>query len=389
MLPPAELRVRSPVFVLVVAVSGAVFATFGVVVLALPLYVRDELGRSDLAVGLAMGAASIGAIFVGPLSGRLADRLGRRPIMLAGAAVTAAGYLALALEPPLAAVVPIRVVAGAAEAAFVVAAYTVAADLVPESRKGEALSLVTAGAYVGLALGPIAGDLIVGEGRYALAWLAAAAVAAAVGVGAWVLPETRPAQDGEAPRGWLPPRAALLPGVVLLLALLGFGGFNAFAALHARAVGLERPGLVFVVFAGIVVLVRVFGRTLPDRLGARLAASAACVAVVCGLVVLAAWQSVPGLFLGTAIFAGGQAFAYPSIAVLASERAPAAEQSAMLGAVIAFVDIALLSGALVLSIAAEAAGYGAVFLCGAVSAAVGLAVLVRITAAPRGVAAAP
>src|SRR3712207_7512489 len=47
---------------------------------------------------------------------------------------------------------------------------------------------------------------------------------------------------------------------------------------------------------------------------------------------------------------------------------------------IAFVDIALLSGALVLSIAAEAAGYGAVFLAGAVSAAIGLALLVRVTA---------
>ena len=380
MQPPAHPGARSPSFVLVVGTTAGVFATFGVLVLALPLYVRDELGRSDLAVGLAMGAAAIGAILVGPPSGRLADRRGRRLVMLAGAIVMAAAYVALALEPSLAAVVGIRIVAGAAEAAFVVAAFTVAADLVPESRTGEAMSLVTAGAYTGLALGPIVGDFLVGDGRYPFVWLLAAGVVAAAGIAAWILPETRREEHEGAPHGWLPPRAAILPGLVLLLALLGFGGFNAFAALHAREVGLERPGLVFLVFAGIVVLVRVFGRTLPDRLGARVAASSACVAVILGLVVLAAWQTVPGLLFGTAIFAAGQALAYPAVAALAASNAPASEKSATFGAVIAFVDVALLSGALVLSVAAEAAGYGAVFLAGAVSATLALVLLLRITA---------
>jgi MFS family permease len=380
--PAAPTRLLTSAFGLVLAATTGVFATFGVLVLALPLYVRDELGRSDLAVGIAVGAASIGAILVGPPSGRFADRRGRRLVMAAGAVVMAAGYVALALEPPLGAIVPIRAVAGAAEAAFVVAAWTVAADLAPEGRTGEAVSLVTAGAYIGLALGPLAGDFIVSSLGYPLVWTLAAAVVHAAGVAGVLLPETRHPHE-DAADGWMPPRAALLPGLVLLLALLGFGGFNAFAALHAREVGLERPGVVFLVFAGIVVLVRVFGRTLPDRLGARIAASAACISVVVGLLVLAGWQTVPGLLIGTAIFAAGQALAYPAVAVLASARAPKSEQSATFGAVIAFVDIALLSGALVLSVAAEAAGYGAVFLAGAISAALALALLMRITAAPR------
>jgi len=181
---------------------------------------------------------------------------------------------------------------------------------------------------------------------------------------------------------WLPPRSALLPGLVLLLALLGFGGFNAFAVLHAREVGVERPGLVFLVFGGVVILVRLFGRTLPDRLGARAAASTACAAVMCGLVIVAAWQSQTGLFIGTAVFAVGQAFAYPAIALLAMSRSTAIERSAALGAVIAFVDVALVSGAFLLGIAAEFAGYGAVFASGAVSAAGGLVLLSRVSVKP-------
>ena len=364
-------------FAVVVAATFAVFATFGAVVLALPLYVRDELGGSDLGVGLAIGVASIGAIVAGPMSGRIADRRGRRVVAIAGAAVMAAGYVGLALEPSLAAVVPIRTVAGAAEAVFVVAAYTMVSDLAPDRRQGEAMSLVTAASYTGLAVGPIAANLLVDGAGYPAVWMLAAALVVGASIGILAVPETRPAGEEDAPRGFLPPRSALLPGLILLLALIGFGGFNAFAALYARDVGLSRPGLVFLVFAGVVIAVRLLGRTLPDRLGAPIAASFACAAVAAGLVVVTTWHSEAGLLVGTAIFAVGQAFAYPAIALLATARSTPAERSAALAAVIAFVDVALASGALVLGVVAEIWGYRAVFAAGALAAVAGLVVLGR------------
>lgn len=381
----AAERVVTRPFLLVLAATGAVFASFGILVVALPLYIRDELGESDLGVGLAVGAASIGAILAGPLTGRLADRWGRRIFLFGGVLLMLGGYLTLAAQPPFAVVVALRAVAGAGEAMFVVAAFTMATDLTPPGRHGEAMSLVTTGSYLGLALGPIAGDLAVDLEGYTFAWLLAAAATGIAGAIALVVRETRPVHDEEPSRALLPPRSALLPGLILFLALLGFGGFNAFAVLHAREVGLDRPGLVFLVFAGVVVLVRLLGRTVPDRLGARLAASAACAAVACGLVVVAAWQTEAGVLVGTAIFAVGQALAYPAAALLAMSRAPASERSAAVAAVIAFVDVALVSGALVLGFAAEAAGYGAVFLCGAASAAVGLVLLIRMAPRPAAI----
>jgi predicted MFS family arabinose efflux permease len=83
-----------------------------------------------------------------------------------------------------------------------------------------------------------------------------------------------------------------------------------------------------------------------------------------------------------AIFAVGQAFAYPAIALLATARATVVERSAALGAVIAFVDVALASGAFLLGIAADAWGYRAVFVAGAASALAGLGLLARMGAAP-------
>jgi MFS family permease len=357
------------------------FIAFGVTLLAVPLYARDELGASDLAIGFAVAAASVTAVLFSPLSGRLADRYGRRVVLVSGALVMVVGYLALLLAPSLAGLAALRLFVGGAEAALVISSFTIVADLAPEGRRGEAMSLVTVASYGGLALGPFLGDLLVGDGRFELAWIVAGGCAALTGVLGVTLPETRPATD-DAPTGTvLPPRAALAPALVLLLALVGFGGFNAFAALYAREVGV-RPGLLFGLFGLVVLLVRALGRTIPDRFGGRATASAACATIAAGLAVMAVWSEPAGLVVGTIVFAVGQSLAYPAVTLLAIARTRPSERSAAIGAVGASVDSALGLGALALGTASEVVGYAGAFGMAAVVAACGLVVLSRIAPKP-------
>lgn len=353
----------------------AAFASFGFILVVLPLYAADELGRGSLGVGIAVGAASITAVLAGPPVGRLADRRGRRLLIVVGAGTMVACYVALALEPSLQGVVAIRLVAGAGEAAYAIAVLTVAADLAPSARRGEAISLVTTASYLGLTLGPVAADFILGGDRFTLAWLVAAALVVLGGAAVIPLGETRPAAAQEAPGGWLPPRTALLPGLLVLLALLGFGGFVAFAALYARELGIDRPGLVFALFGAVVVLVRIFGRKLPDRLGSRRTLVLCFVNLAVGLATIGAWQTEAGLLVGTAIFAIGQALSYPAAVLLAMETSSEVERSAVVGGVTAFVDVALGVGAFTLGAVAAVTSYADAFLISSVVALSGLLVV--------------
>jgi MFS family permease len=359
------------------------FASFGFILLVLPLYAKDELDRGSLGVGIAVGSASITAVLAGPPAGRLADRRGRRVMIVVGAAMMVAGYLALALEPSLPLVVLVRLFAGAGEAVFAIAVLTVAADLAPAARRGEAMSLVTTASYLGLTIGPVAADFILGDGRFALAWLVAALLVVLAGAAVIPLGETRPAAAHEAPGGWLPPRTALLPGLLVLLALLGFGGFVAFAAIYARDLGVERPGLVFALFGGIIVLVRTFGRKLPDRLGGRRTLMLCFVNLALGLATIGVWESQTGLLVGTAIFAVGQALSYPAAVLLAMETSSEAERSAVVGGVTAFVDVALGLGAFTLGAVAAVTGYAGAFLVSSVVALSGLLVLLPLRRSRR------
>jgi predicted MFS family arabinose efflux permease len=370
---------------LIVGSVLAVFISFGIVLVAVPLYVRYGLGRDAGDVGITFGIASVGAVVVGPLAGRLADRYGRRRVLFTSLGVLFGGYLSLSLQPTFAVVLAVRLVAGAFEAAAAGALYTIATDLLGSNRRGEAISVVTTGSYLGLAGGPFLGDLLIRHSGFSTVWLAAAGAILAAALFALLLGQVAHPQR-EAPRAWLPPRSAVAPGMALFLAFLGWGGFSAFAILWAREVGLEPHGVVFIVLGVVVIMVRGLGRHIPDRLGGTKAGSIACGAIVLGLGLIALFSSPIGLLIGTAIFAVGQALAYPSITLLAMARASADEQSAAVGALLGFVDAALAGGAFVLGLAADALGYRAVFVMGAGSAVAAL-ILLRIN--KEGTAVAP
>src|SRR5262245_51543296 len=308
--PVTDVRLVTPAFVRLWLATLGAFTTFGMAVLALPLYVKDELHYGSVGVGVAMGAASATSVIFSVVSGRLGDRHGRRPLLVVGGLVMLGCYLLLAALPGLAGVVGIRLVAGAAEAPFVVGVDPATMDISPRDRRGEAGSLVTPASYLGLPFGP-------GLAGSALVWLVTAAFVLGATAVVATLHETRPITYAPSSESWLPPRGALRPGLLVVVGLLGFGGFVAFGAIYARDLGIERPGLIFGLFGGVVSLVRFFGRRLPDALGATRTLELPFVCLAAGLALIGGWRTETGLLVGTVIFAVGQAMTYPSGVLLA------------------------------------------------------------------------
>jgi MFS family permease len=175
---------------------------------------------------------------------------------------------------------------------------------------------------------------------------------------------------------------------VLVATLFGFGGFNAFVALYALVLGLDRTGLVFATFAVVVIVVRSAGARIPDLLGARRTAQLALACLAAGMTTIAAWHSIEGLFVGTVIFSPGQALAFPALMAFTVRNAPPTERSAAVGTISAFVDLAFGLGAFSLGGIVAAAGYREAFLTAAAVAASGLLLLSRHRATRPKVAAA-
>jgi MFS family permease len=371
-------------FLTVAAAELAYFTADGVLLPALPRYVEGPLGGGNVAVGLVVGAFSLTAFFLRPWAGLQADRRGRRILMVVGASIFAlsvAGYLVATTVPVL---IAMRLLTGAGEAFFFVGAVSANLDLAPPERRGEAMSFASLALYLGIGVGPLIGEAVIGRVGFRAAWLVAIGLAAVAAALASRLPSMTPARDTAPGRPRLIHPAGLLPGLVLLTAIWGMAGFLAFVPLYALDLGMSGAGLVLGMFSGIVVLIRSVGARIPDRLGASRASRIALVLSSIGLAIVGLWREPVGLVIGAAVLGVGVALFTPALFALAANSVEADERGAVMGTTSAFLDLAFGLGPATLGFVAAAIGRSGTFLAGAVVAAVGL-VLVIATGLGRSV----
>lgn len=388
-------RLVTPAFLAVAVTTLAYFIADGMTIPATPVFVRGPLGGNEFSVGLAVGVFAVSAIVLRPWAGRFADRHGRRPLLVAGAALFAVGMIGHLLATTLPMLILMRLVLGSGEALVFVAALAAISDLAPDERRGEAISFFSLSLYLGLAIGPLISEALLGPDRYWAVWIGAAVMAGLASAVALRVPETRASADTSvaalAPTSrsgvwrYVHP-AGVLPGLVLLTSTVGMGGFFAFVPLYARDLGLDGSRFAFLLLAGIVIAVRSLAPWIPDRLGPRRAASVALSLETVGLAIIALWGHPLGLFVGSAVFGSGVSFAFPALSAMAVAAAPRAERGAVLGTFSSALDLAFGVGPVMLGAVATMYGLTGAFLAAAAVALGGLALLLATRAPARPVA---
>src|SRR5918996_1386156 len=316
-------RLLTPAFFVISAGSLAYFLSLGVLVPAVPLYVEGPLRGGEVAVGLAVGMFSISGFLFRPWAGRLGDRRGRRPIIVGGAVLVALSVFGYLLANTPSVIVGLRFVTGIGEAFFFVGAASAVADLAPEDRRGEALSLFSLALYAGIGLGPILGEAAVEGLGFGAAWIAAASLATVAALFGLAIPETRVAggeeADGDQP---LIHRGAIRPGVILWANLVAMAGYFAFLPLYAREAGLDGSRLMFLLFSVVVIAVRSAGARIPDRVGPRRTSLGALLSTAAGMLLLASWPGPAGGVAGAGGLAGGEALGFPGLLTPALRGGP-------------------------------------------------------------------
>ena len=174
------------------------WASFGLRIALVPLFVVEALGHGAGAAGVALAAFAVGNISVVIPSGHLSDRLGRRKLVIAGLVVSAVATALVGFTDSLPLFLVAAYIAGAATGIFVAPQQAAVADVVGnKSRGGTAVATFQMMAD----FGSIIGSLIVGQiaehASFGWAFVISGAILAMAAVG-WVLaPETRPRRSTE------------------------------------------------------------------------------------------------------------------------------------------------------------------------------------------------
>jgi MFS family permease len=329
--------------------------------------VSEELGGSDLEVGIVSGAFAITGIVCRPIAGNLADRRGRKPTVVGGAFLAVIAGALLFVPAGIPGLIVSRLFLGAGEGTVFTAGSAWNVDMAPPERRGRMIGLYGLAIWTGLTLGPPVGILLQHAGGYNLVWAFAAGAPLLAAVVASRLPEA-PVTGGEGSRGPLISREAAGPGATFALSVVGFAAVAAFIVLSLDDRGIGHGAEVFSVLAGTVVATRLLGGGLPDRIGAARCAVGAGLVETVGLILLGAAQTLPVAFAGAVFMGAAFSLLFPALSLLAVDRVSPERRGAAMGTFTASFDLGMLIGSPAVGAAAAIAGYSASFYLGATAA---------------------
>jgi multidrug resistance protein len=339
---------RSPLLVIFITVFIDLVG-FGIVIPVLPFYAEGtKFGATPSQVGLLFASYSIMQLVFAPVLGRLSDKYGRRPVLIASLLGTALGFLILGFATTLWMLFVGRIIDGIS-GGNISTAQAYIADVTTKENRAKGMGLIGAAFGLGFVFGPAIGGILSRWGINVPFMFAGGLALANVVLLYFTLPETvtrdHPARVSAASgRGWRQLIDSLRNprlGFVLTIYFLGIVAFSIMTATFSLflmfRLGYDafHNGWIFA-FVGIISaivqggligrLVKKFGEPLLVIVGALLF-SASLVAIP---FVTPATGLLAILTIG-AVTSVGQALSAPSLSSLASKSASAAEQGTVLG----------------------------------------------------------
>jgi MFS family permease len=364
-----------PSFYLVIAANLFFFAGFQWTFATLPGYIQ-EIGGGAAQIGLAFGLFSLSAVAARPGVGWLADRWGRKPVLLLGAAVFALSPALYALSHSMGAFLALRVFHGAGIAAFTTAYTALVADLASPARRGEAIGLSGVTNNLGLLFAPALGVYVVATWGYAAHfWLSAGITAISFLL---LLPIAEPEREpsGQVGRPSLLAVARLKPVWVASFGITGlavaYGAVLSFMQPFAAEQNLTAAGGYFSAFALAMMLAQASAGWLSDRIGRRAVAVPGMLLVIVAMFGLARAHTDAALLVAGAGFGLSWGLARAGTDTAVVEAVPAEARGTAVGFLYICFDSGVGVGSFGLGIVAQAQGFPAAFYAAALWAAVAL-----------------
>ncbi|WP_339879364.1 MFS transporter [uncultured Algoriphagus sp.] len=283
------------------------FSSFNMIIPELPAYLTS-LGGEDYK-GLIIALFTLTAGISRPFSGKLADNIGRIPVMMIGASVC---FLVGILYPLLSFVsgfLFLRLVHGFSTGFTPTGESAYIADIVPYQKRGEAMGMFSLFGSMGMAAGPAIGGWLATLFTIDTVFYVSASVAILSILILFRLKETLPPKK---PISWrllqlkrdeIIETRVLVPSGILFLCCFSFGVILTIIPDFSAHLGIENKGLFFGVFTLSSLGIRLLAGKTSDRYGRVPVMRAASATLVCAMVLIAYAESRFAL-MGSAVLFG-------------------------------------------------------------------------------------
>lgn len=327
----------------------------------------DDFQRPDSAAGLVVAAASLPGVIAAPVIGILADRLGRRRVVVPCLVIFGLSSALAVVAPGYWVLVAARLLMGFGSAGLINLAVVLIGDHWSGQERvrqvGRNAAVLTGGLAV---LPPLAGALaVLGSWRLSQAPSVLALLTAWV---AWrELDDVRPPHAESTLGGQLRDAADTLRSPVMaativsgfLIFVMIFGLFLTVLPVHLERVfglGAGARGLLLAVPALSATLVSLNLARLRERLGLRVLLVGGALLFGVALLLTGWAPAVPAAAGGLLLYGTAEGFTVPSLQEITAARAPAAQRGTVLAVWVSAVRLGQASGPLIFAAVFAAVG---------------------------------
>ena len=282
-------------------------ASFNMIIPELNNYIT-RLGAPDLK-GYNILLFGLAALLVRPVSGKLAENIGRIPVMVIGCLVGIISGLAYPVLNFLAGYLALRFFHGFSSGFKPIGTTAYLADITPQHRRGEALGYLGMSGSLGMAGGPYIGSLIAREYSLNTMFIASAVVAL---LSLMVIVGMDESLKGRKPFEWsmlrisrkeIIYRKVWAPSTYMFMTIFSFGIILVLIPDLSDHLGIENRGLFFFYMLLMSIVTRMFAGRASDKWGRVLILKAGALLLATGMF-LAGISETKEMFIAAAIITG-------------------------------------------------------------------------------------
>ena len=371
-------------FFLLCLSSFLFFSSFNMIIPELPSYLTSLGGESYKGWIIALFTLSAG--LSRPFSGKLADKIGRIPVMIFGSAVCFVVGLSYPLLQFVSGFLFLRFAHGFSAGFTPTGTSAYVADTVPFAQRGEALGIQSLFGSLGMAAGPALGGWIASIWPIEVLFYSAAFTAIFSILILFRLKETLREKE---PLRWqlfkldkneILEKRVLLPSTILFLSVFSFGVVLTLVPDLSSHLGIQNKGLFFAVFTLSSLGIRLIAGRTSDRIG-RVRVMRVASAVMVLAMIAVAFASSKVMLLGAAVLFGAAVGMYsPTTTAWVVDRSLDQFRGRALATMYIFLELGIGLGALVSGwlYGNESANFQIAFLFSAGVASLGLVILLFI-----------
>ncbi len=353
---------------LVLFAAGLLFwASLASLLPTLPLHIED-IGASKQQIGIVMGSFAIGLLLFRPFLGQIADKRGRKIVLIIGilsAAIAPIGYNFVQSIPLL---IVIRAFHGISIAAFSTAFLALVADMAPLENRGELIGYMSLVNPIGLAIGPAFGGYLMETFGYTPLFILSTALACLALL--FTIPIVNPIVEvqeqvvnNDSPfwQKLISPRVRT-PAILLLIIGLTLGNLHTFVPLFIKSTKVDlNPGLFYTAVAIASFCSRLFCGRASDKFGRGLFITLSLICYTLAMALLWTANSSEQFLLAATVEGIGGGTIIPMISAMIADRSYSYERGRTFGLCMIGFDVGVALAGPIFGVVASVIGYRNIF----------------------------